>query len=182
MIELEATGRVRDWLQLGVLVLGILGGLVAAVKALFDLRENLRWKRADTAKAFLSEIHEHDFASNAVMMLDWHDSQHEYAITPDEKQDISYQQVLTALGKDKKDCTDLERFIRDCFDWFFYFIDRIEHYLTLKLIKFEDVAAVFKPYAKVIELNKDTYVEFMKAHYYESALKFWRRYWDARAK
>lgn len=146
VIEQRATDSIREWLQLFVLIIGIGGGLLTALKALVDLRENLRWKRANAAKDFLGEIHRHELASKAVLMMDWYDSQHEYEIKDGDKQTISYEDVLTALEKEQKDCKDdAERFIRDCFDWFFYFIDRIEHYVTVKLIRFDGVAPSSSP-------------------------------------
>lgn len=177
MILTGTADRFREWLQLGVLLLGIGGGLLAAIKALFDLRENLRWKRANAAKDFLTEIHDHRLASQAVTMLDWYDSQHDYEIKDLGKKNISYQKVLSALEKEQKECRDeVETFVRDCFDWFFYYIDRIEHYISIKLIRFEDVGPVFKPYVKIIERDKYIYVKFMNGHEYELAGKFWARY------
>jgi hypothetical protein len=182
MIEEAAKGSWRDWLQLSVVILGVVGGLIAAIKALFDLRENLRWKRANAAREFLTEIHRHPRASTAVMMMDWCDSGHEYEIKPNQTEEISYDRVLESLKKEQKDCggkdKEVERFIRDCFDWFFYFVGRIERYIEINLIKFEDVAPVFSPYAKIINAkeNKHTYSEFMKSHEYGLAAKFWKRY------
>jgi hypothetical protein len=181
MIQGASTGNWRDWLQTSVVILGVVGGLIAAVKALFDLRENLRWKRANAAREFLTEIHEHPRASTAVMMLDWYESEHDYDIKPNQTVEISYEQVLTALKREQKECKgkerEVDRFIRDCFDWFFYFVGRIERYIEIKLIRFDDVAPVFKPYAEIINgSKKEIYYQFMNRHHYESALKFWERY------
>lgn len=183
MIEQANPDRFREWLQLGVLLLGIGGGLLAAIKAMVDLRENLRWKRANAAKDFLSEIHDHHLASQAVTMLDWYDSRHDYEIKDHGKLTISYKKVLSSLKKDQKQYLDeVDTFVRDCFDWFFYYIDRIEHYISIKLIRFEDVGPVFKPYVKLIERGKDkaTFVKFMNGHEYELAVKFWQRYSSGR--
>jgi hypothetical protein len=181
MIQGASTGNWRDWLQTFVLILGVVGGLIAAGKALFDLRENLRWKRANAAREFLTEIHQHPRASTAVMMLDWYESEHEYDIKPEHPKEISYDRVLEALKKEQKHCRgedgEVDRFVRDCFDWFFYFVGRIERYMEIKLIKLEDVAPVFKPYAEIINgRDKETYYHFMNMHQYESAAKFWGRY------
>jgi len=167
-------------LQFWATVIGVVGVSVAALKALADLRENLRWKRANAAREFLTEIHQHERASTAVMMMDWHESEHEYKISQTLTKEISYQDVLAALAKDQKKCTgkqnEVDRFIRDCFDWFFYYVGRIEHAISIKLIKFEDVAPVFRPYAKIIGSNPEMYRSFMDSHDYDLARKFWDRY------
>lgn len=179
-IQQAPGGRWRDSLQLLLLFIGVVGGLIAAVKALFDFRENLLWKRANAAKEFLNEIHQHPRASTAIMMMDWADSTHEYQIKEGMTQTISYNDVLAALNKKQIQCTDeAERFIRDCFDWLFYFVGRIERYMEIKLIKFEDVESVFRPYARIITgKNAHIYNKFMRLHEYESALQFWERYKD----
>jgi hypothetical protein len=179
MIQQGTADGFKEWLQLGLLLLGIVGGLLAAIKGLVDLRENLRWKRANAAKEFLTEIHDHHLASQAVTMLDYHDSKHDYEIKDHGKESISYETVLLSLNKEQKeDLDEVETFIRDCFDWFFYYIDRIEHYICIKLIKFEDIGPVFKPYVKLIERETDKaiYVNFINGHEYELAVKFWGRY------
>jgi hypothetical protein len=179
--QAAAQGGWRDSLQLALVFVGVVGGLIAAGRAVLDFRENLLWKRANAAREFLTEIHQHARASAAVMMMDWYESEHEYKLKPedDEPVEISYDDVLAALKKEQKDCrgstSERDRFIRDCFDWFFYFVGRIERYIEIKLIKFEDVEPVFRPYARVI--NGDaSYAKFMDLHEYDSALQFWKRY------
>jgi hypothetical protein len=167
-------------LQFWATVITVVGVSVAALKALTDLRENLRWKRANAAREFLTEIHKHERAATAVMMMDWCESEHEYQINKKESVKISYLQVLGALQKAQKECAgeekEVERFIRDCFDWFFYYVGRIEHAIRIKLIKFEDVAPVFRPYAKIIKDNRETYLMFITSHDYDLAAMFWQRY------
>jgi hypothetical protein len=180
-----ASGTWRDTLQLALVFIGVVGGLIAAVKALYDFRESLLWKRANAAREFLTEIHQHARASAAVMMMDWYESEHEYKLKPEDDKpvEISYDDVLAALKKEQKDCrgsaSERDRFIRDCFDWFFYFVGRIERYMEIKLMKFEDVEPIFRPYARIINgEHAPIYQRFMRLHEYESALQFWERYKD----
>lgn len=173
-------GAWREWLQLALVFIGVGGGLIAAVKALFDFRENLLWKRANAAREFVTEIHEHPRASIAVLMMDWADGKHDYEIKKGVTETISYEEILAALNKKQIDCIDeKERFIRDCFDWFFYLVGRIERYLEIKLMKFEDVEPIFRPYARIITgEHAPAYRRFMRLHEYDSALRFWNRYRD----
>lgn len=179
-LQQTTAGTWRDWLQLAVVIIGVGGGLIAAVKALFDFRENLLWKRANAAREFVTEIHQHPRASTAVLMMDWAGSTHEYEIKKGATEPISYTEILAALNKKQADCIDEnERFIRDCFDWFFYFVGRIERYMEIKLMKFEDVEPIFRPYARIITgEHAHIYQKFMRLHEYGLALRFWERYKD----
>jgi hypothetical protein len=89
----------------------------------------------------------------------------------------TYPKVLSALEKNQgQSPTACEIYIRDCFDWFFYFMDRIEHYILRSLIDFDDVKAVFKTYAHKIARDRETYNGFLRFHEYELAGKFLDRY------
>jgi hypothetical protein len=110
-------------------------------------------------------------------MLDWCDGYSEYEISPGVRENIGYEQVLGALqmnGMPPRSKTDV--YIRDCFDWFFYRVDRIEHYIDRELIDFEDVKSVFRSYAKEIERHKQVFEGFLAFHEYELAGKFFRTY------
>jgi hypothetical protein len=177
-LQQTTAGTWRESLQLTLVFIGVVGGLIAAVKALFDFRENLLWKRANAARESITEIHQHPRASTAVTMMDWVDSKHDYEIKDDVTKTISYEDILAALNKKQIDCiNEDERFIRDCFDWFFYFIGRIERYMEIKLMKFEDVEPIFRPYARIISgKHAHIYQKFMRRHEYGPALQFWERY------
>jgi hypothetical protein len=113
----------------------------------------------------------------ATLILDWSERQREYEIKKGNNQIISYDEVIAALGKaQKSDLNDKEVFIRDCFDCFFYLIDRIEHSIRIKLISFEDVDAPLRRYATKIEAQHETYENFMKSHGYSLAIQFFKRF------
>lgn len=174
----------KDIFEVGAWAAAIVGGGVAAFAAIIEMRANikqrfaeLRWRRAKAAKEILDDIHHHQRASSACTMMDWHEGAHEYEIQPDVRHKISYPQIIAALRKGQTQCKDAhEVFIVDCFDWFFYFIDRIEHYIRSGLVDYEDVAPVFKPYASKMQSDWDVFRAFTEARGYESAIAFWNRY------
>jgi uncharacterized protein YxeA len=139
--------------------------------------EELRWKQAKTAKEIIDNIHYHEWAKNAVTMLDWSKGEHDYEIRKGSVEVISYENdVIPALGKAQRECEEKDRYIVNCFDWFLSFIDHIEHCIRTRLIDFEDVKDVFKPYAEKIKTHRIEYDRFMTTHYYLLALDFWKRY------
>jgi hypothetical protein len=83
---------------------------------------------------------------------------------------------VAALEKDQEKCDEKEMFIRDCFDWFFYYVDQIQHHIDRRLIEFEDVGHVFKPYAKKLAPDRAVHEAFMEYHHYDLAQKFWASY------
>lgn len=165
-----------------------LGGVIAASNVIIQLKQNreqrkkeLRWRQANVAKEILDDLFSHPQAQDAVLILDWSDRNREYEIKKKTNQTISYNEVINALNKnDKSDLTDKEVFIVDCFDWFFYLIDRIEHYIDNRLITFEDVNAPLKRYADKIRVDKEDkykiYKEFMEKNNYNMAVKFFERF------
>ena len=186
MIEPELVRSLKDWAQLLGLLIGVPVAAVGLFKALYEIRANreqraaeLLWKRVNTAKELLDDIHHHELAKSAVHMLDWRESQADYGLTSNQIETISYSDVLSALGKQLAECHAKDIYIRDCFDWFFYRVDRIEHYIRRKLIEFEDVESVFKVYAQHIARDAQIYHGFLDFHGYDLARQFFMRYTPA---
>jgi hypothetical protein len=174
----------KDWIQPLTFLGGFIVGAFGLFKAVSEMRESreqraeeLRWKRANAAKELLDDIHNHDLAKIAVHMMDWFERQAEYVLPSGKRETITYAEVLVALAKNHEEPVQpQEVYIRDCFDWFFYRLDRIEHYIRRGLIDFEDVKAVFHVYARDIAKNKDTYDAFLVFHEYDLARAFLKRY------
>ena len=173
----------KDWIQAASLVVISIGGLIAAFRAVYEMQQNreqraeeLRWRRANVAKGILDELFSNPQSQYATLILDWSERQREYEIKKGYNQAISYDEVVAAVGKmQEADLSDKEVFIRDCFDCFFYLIDRIEHSIQIKLISSEDVDAPLRRYAKKIGTQQETYDNFMKLHGYSLAIQFFKR-------
>jgi hypothetical protein len=150
---------------------GIVGALVSTFFAVYNLRISIRRGRAGAARDLVKDIHDHPKASAAVRMLDLHDRECRFRI--DDQQVVvkggDVQSALAERGQDPR-----EIFIWESFDWFFYYVDQIEHHIRSKLIRFEDVERVFKPYAD--EMKKEHYRTFMAARPYDLVQEFWQRY------
>jgi len=174
----------KDWAQLLSFPVAVIVATVGLIKAFYEIKANraqrhaeLLWKKVNTANELLDDIHKHELAKNAVHMLDWYGGSAEYDICPGASKSISYQDVLKALKTNHAGSFSKEEvYIRDCFDWFFYRVDRIEHYIRRKLIDFEDVKGVFVVYAQQFVKDKQTYDEFLDFHRYELAKEFFKRY------
>jgi hypothetical protein len=174
----------RNWVQLGALFVGIVGGLLAAFRGIYEMRQStrqryadLRWKRANAARELVSDIHHDQRAAAAVLMMDWSEGAHEHDLGAGRREMLSYSDVVGALAKPASECREArERYVRDCFDWFFYYVDRIEHYIETGLIEFIDVASIFKPYILVLRKSPATYDQFVATRGYELVPRFLARY------
>src|SRR6185295_7598847 len=139
-----------------------------------------RWKQVNAARELLTDIHKHEFAVNAVRMLDWHRGKHEYELPDGSRVTISWEEILRALAQKQAACdSKVDTFVRDCFDWFFYFLDRIEHYTIAGLVERQDVEMVFKPYASIIQADRSVFWPFLEYHEYRLAMEFFDRYTTA---
>src|SRR5260370_38271371 len=175
-----------DLIELLVKIVAIGGGLGAVYKFIYEIRENreqplgeLKRKRANGAKELVDDIHKDEHAVRAVHMLDWCTEKEgqEYEIAPGQKVIITYDQVLQALGKNKGESKDQkDGYIRDSFDWFFFRIDRIEHYIRRGFTAFEDVQVVFAVYTEEIGKHKPIYEDFFEFHKYRLAKYFFARF------
>lgn len=167
----------RNWIQIFLWLVAIGGGLLAAFQSIDESQENRRWKKANAAKDLVTDIHRDDRASNAVVMLDWNDGKHGYQLKSGVPFSLSYDDILKILSKPRKDCVDeQDQYVHDCFDWFFYYVDRIEHYIRTGLIDFADVGPIFKPYSKKIAARRKVYEDFWMERQYEFVGEFLKRY------
>jgi hypothetical protein len=174
----------KDIIQVVSWGVAILGGLIAAYVAIHQLKLNaeqrkneLRWKQANAAREIINDIHSNIWAKNAVTMLDWSEGNHRLKFEDKNSVEISYEKdVIPALKKSQSECSDLDQDIISCFDWFFYFINRIEHYIGTDLIKFEDVEDIWRLYGEKIKRQEEVYETFMITHSYKLAIDFWKQH------
>jgi hypothetical protein len=145
--------------------------------------EELRWKQANAARELLDDIHNHEQAGQAIHMPDWCDGGFEYKINDDGfRCRIDYPDVVNALAMNSAESQhDRSAFIRDCFDWLFYRIDRIEHYIRRGLIQFDDVGDVFEVYAREVAHHEQVYSDFLRFHEYDLARIFFARFTGQRS-
>jgi hypothetical protein len=189
MISSQTMTTLKDWGQLLGYFVAIPVAIFGFAKAIYEISagrrqraEELRWKQAQAAKELLDDIHRHELASQAIHMMDWVDGSAEYNIREHLNVVINYPTVLKALALNQGEpCDEESAYIRDCFDWLFYRVDRIEHYIRRGLIQFGDVQDVFKPYAREVGgYHQDVFGEFLRFHEYNLARDFFARYPFAR--
>lgn len=184
MISPQTMNALKDWGQLLGYFVAVPVAIAGLGKAVYEIganrkqrAEDLRWRQAQAAKDLLDDIHNHELAKHAIHMLDWADGSAEYDVNG-RKVTISYPKVLEALALNNGEyCEEYQAYVRDCFDWFLYRVDRIEHYIRRGLIQFGDVEDVFLVYAREIGFHQDVFDSFLQFHEYNLARQFFARYY-----
>jgi hypothetical protein len=168
--------QVKDWVQVISWAVAIIGGLIAAFRAISEMRENreqrvreLRWKQSTAAKEFFDELLANPSVSDALQMLDW--SGREYKIDNDTTTTITSDDVWYALRTTNLKFTGKETYIRDCFDRLLYSVERIEQAIRIGLYNFEDVRYPLEYYARKIGGGKkrEAFEGFLKEYGYTLA-------------
>jgi len=184
MISPQAITTLKDWGQLLGYFVAVPAAILGFAKAFYEIgatrkqrAEELRWKQAQAAKELLDDVHHDKLASQAIHMMDWADGSAEYEIRDELSVVVNYPTVLNALALNQgESCDEQCAYIRDCFDWFFYRVDRIEHDIRRGLIQFEDVQEVFKVYAREVGYHEDVFNSFLRFHEYNLAREFFERF------
>lgn len=175
---------IKDYFQIVAWLVASIGGVIAAFKAIVEVRLNrkqreaeLRWKQAQLAKELLDEIEDHSLIQNAKNLIDWHE--HEYHVRGNQIETISQEEVLNSLQKGAASLVSLEereKFIIECLEELFMKFERLEHLLVIKLIEFDDICDPLYWWVKVMNQKRNNYEEFLQKYEYGQAINFLNRF------
>ncbi len=170
-----------DILQTLALAIAAVGGVIAAVRAIVEMRrgreqaaQELRWKQTREAKKILDEMKADSAATSAMRMLDW--SGRSYPIGETESVTVTLDDVQGALRNDDLRFSRKEVFIRDCFDSFLDFLEELEYDIGTGLIRFPDVEAQLEYYVRIMARDKGLYAAHMAYWDFGHALAFCQRF------
>jgi len=170
----------KDLLQITTALIAVIGGLIAAFKAVYEIRLNrehrkmeLRWRQANLARQILDDAFASDYFTNAMLMLD--SSGRKYKIDEGIMEPIYYEDIIAALSEKTTIFSDKPVYIRDCFDYFFFYLNRIEQFVETNLIFIDDIRYPFSFYAKKMMKDQQVFESYMKENEFDYALNFFRR-------
>lgn len=173
--------NLKNWIQAASWLIAIIGGVVAVLNILYELRESrsqrvdeLRWKRAQAAKTLSDEMLEDGPTHAALVMLDW--DGREFEIKPSVRVKIKTREFLTALRTANTNFSDMEIFVRDAFDNMFYHMGVFEHYISRGLVDFDDVKHPVDYYVAKIAAQKPVFVQYLGAYGFERSSRFLQRF------
>lgn len=164
------------------------GVLIAAFKAVSELRRAnqeraealqerkhaFRWRQAEMARTVLDALWADPLARAAMKMLDWSDLTYDHdgrRTAP-----IDHATRLAALRTTNTRFNLDEQFIRDAYDHLFDGFERIEHYLTIDLITWDDVRGRLAYYVRLLARDRAQVEPFLQAYGYALATRLLRRF------
>jgi hypothetical protein len=118
-------------------------GARSARRAVKDMDRKIRHSEADMAYKLLDNFHSDNNAKKALGMLEPRGPR--FARDEHGKDiEVKQQEVEDALRKsfEGQELTHTELLILDCFDYYFFYLDRIRHAVQTGLIRLEDISPV----------------------------------------
>lgn len=176
----------KDLVQVAAAAVAVVGGLIAAFRAVAEFRrsndqrrEDMRWRQAEMAKRCLDEMRADPLARAALKMLDWSGLRYERpgggttgVIDRDTRR--AALRTTNTMFADKDDAP----FIRDAYDALFDGFERLEHFTRMKLIDFDDVEPAFRYYVEKMSAPDDRaiFVSFLDTYGFALAAAFLERF------
>jgi|SRR5215204_4224341 len=162
-------------------VVAIVGGLTAAFLAIWQAGQNLkqrkrelRWKQAELGKKIIDEIFDYQPSRDALLMVEGR--KRHYKITEGDSEVIVYPEIISALRLEVSNNRRRQIYIQDGFDSLFYYLDRIEHFLGINLITFDDVRNPMEYYARKMAKDKKVFLDYINTINYKGAAEFLNRF------
>jgi hypothetical protein len=142
--------------------------------------EELRWKQAELARQLLDEIFDYGPSNNAWRMVDGEESfkdelGNEYRINMDD-----VRRALPTPWSNERCGPDV--YIRWCFDALFYYLERLEQSVQIKLVRPEDLSAPASYYIALMAGDKKLFEEYARFIRFDRAIAFMNRFPEWRDK
>lgn len=166
---LQQVGALLAWL------IAIVGGLIAAFRAVSEMKltreqraHDLAWQQAKEAFAMTDRIGSDGALRTATLMLDY-DSRN-FVMPSGQESVITRAKVMEGLRLTNLRFDEEEVFIRDTFDQFFSYLDRIEIAIEVGLVRKKDIIPLVDYYADLMNRNQSAFASFMSRYGYRRAL------------
>jgi hypothetical protein len=168
--------------QIGVWIVGIVGGLITASLGILQAVQNrrqrekeLRWKQADSGKQLIDQLFGEQLSYFGAQMLDsWSRT---YLVPGAGKIRIEWEDIPKALNIESIGTSDTKsEFIRECCDAFLFCLDRFEHFIQAGLTTFQDVRTPSKYYVELMAEDKGVWISYIEFCKYEHVLQFLNRF------
>lgn len=159
------------------------GGLV------FGLRQyyiGQKWKKSEFAAAILEQLVADERLATCCKMLDW--SARRFPVP--EQYRVLFEQptfthtwakVITAMKpeEEKGSFSWQEMLYRDLFDHFFSYLERVNHYISIRLITVNDVSSLeywLKQLASPRFVDQPVFIDFLRAYDYTEVFDLMTRF------
>ena len=179
---------IKSFSQLLFWLITAVGAIVAAFRAIKEMqranleraeavqeqRQLLRWRQAEMARSVLDKLWENSLARSAMKMLDWSDKV--FAPDGEKTEPITTKFMLNSLRTEHLLFNRSEEFVRDAFDELFDELAKIEHYLNIGLVLWEDVQERLKYNVSRLHGHRKVVENFLVAYEYNLTLALLARF------
>jgi len=173
-------GLTKDVIQVIVWAIASVGGMIAAFKAIDEMRKkneqarcDLRWAQAKQAKELIDELRADRLAFSTFQMMDW--SGRSYKVE-EKSLTIWFSDIGPALRTENLAFSDKEQFIRDCFDSLHDRFGRFEIYVQNRLVLLPDLSAYCRYYIGCMRPFKKGIESYLKEYGFDGAEAFLKRH------
>jgi hypothetical protein len=150
--------------------------------ALWQRREELRWKQSELARQLTNVWFDWQASDNALRMVD--EGAGEYSlerygkVTLDPRIAIPRALKLTGLGRTAEVVSDMpeDRFVRKCFDVLLFCFERVEHSIQIGVVHKKDVVVPTEYYAARLARYKSDIEAYARFTGFNRALKLLERF------
>lgn len=145
--------------------------------------QELTWRQAKLAKEIIDDMFKNAYAMSAMKMLE--SPQRQYEIETGKIKLIRFADVIDAISTEQPlafqndeqlEKYEIQRYIRDSFDHFFAVMQALEHYISIGLIRADDVKFPFNYYAKKIDPYRQAFERYLTEDQSEESLLFLKRF------
>jgi hypothetical protein len=173
--------NLKDWVQAASWIAAVAAGLFGIIKIVIELRharaqrqQELRWRKAQAAKSLNDEMLSDEGSHTAMTLLDW--DGREFEIKQDVRAKITTEEMLGSLRTVNTRFSDLEVFVRDAFDNFFYYMGIFEHSTVTGLADFPDLEYPIEYYVAILAKNRPVFENYLVTYGFKRGLSFLGRF------
>ena len=167
-------------------LLGVVGGSIGFTVGLYQYYIAQKWKRSEFAASLLDEFANDERLSTCCKRLDY-----STRTLPVPKQysaltsDTTFLHNWDALIRGMKHESELARFdwqetlYRDLFDYFFSYLERVNHYINIRLIDTHDVASLIYWVEQVSSprfVTEPVFIDFIKQYGYVGVIELMEKF------
>jgi hypothetical protein len=173
-------------MELALAVVGTTVGLATGIVAVTKYIESQRWKKSEFAASLLMRLHTDPELRLACHILDWSarrmkvpEAQMREDLEPTFVHKPETLREAMRAHENKNEFPWPQFVYRDTFDRFFTYLEQVEHFISRRLIRVEDVeplsywlTAIRKPYY----MKESPFTEFLEAYGYKGVFALMRRF------
>lgn len=170
-----------NWIQAASWGAAVAAGVFGIIKIVFELKlgreqrtQDLRWRKAQAAKALNDEMLSDVRSQAAMTMLDW--DGREFEIKANVKTKITTVDMLCSLRTTNTMFSEQETFIRDAFDNLFYYMGIFEHSIVRGLVDFLDLEHPIEYYVTILAKNRLVFENYLETYGFKRGLEFLARF------